>query len=152
MRSLLQIPAAHVSPALHARPQAPQFATLEDVSTQVAPHIIRGALHDGTQEPITQPSVGAHRCPHTPQLAESERTSRSQPFAGLASQSPNPAEHVAIAHAPPAQNGTALGSEQAAPHALQLETDVLMLVSHPFVASPSQSPKLALHVDVQLAR
>ncbi len=119
---------------------------------QVAPHIIRGALHAGAQEPITHPSVGAQAWPQTPQFAASERTSRSQPFAGIPSQSPKPTAHVATLHAPAAQYGVASGRLQAAPHALQLPTEVSVLVSQPFAGTLSQSPNPARHRDAHVPR
>jgi hypothetical protein len=52
--------------------------------------------------PVEQAAVAfanAHACPHIPQLATSDRTVVSQPFAALPSQSPSPGGH-AIPHTP----------------------------------------------------
>jgi len=122
------------------RPQAPQFATSVDVSMQTAPHIMRGALHDGAHEPMTQPSVAGQTLPQTPQWSESVRRSRSQPFAAMPSQSLYPLVQPTTAQDDAMHAGIAFGSEHAAPHALQCATDVESDVSQPFVPLPSQSP------------
>jgi hypothetical protein len=82
--------------------------------------------------------------PHAPQFdVVFKRT--SQPFAGLLSQSPQPALQAAIAHVPPAQVELAFGRSHTAPQTPQLD-DEFKFVSHPFAGLPSQSPKPALQV------
>jgi len=65
----------------------------------------------------------------------------SQPLATLPSQLPKPALHAASRQAPPAHAVVALGNAQIAPQPPQLPRLVLVLVSQPFVASPSQLAK-----------
>ncbi len=64
----------------------------------------------------------------------------SQPLAWFPSQSPHPALQEASAHVPVAQLVTALGSEHATPHPPHDES-LVKLVSQPFAALPSQSPR-----------
>jgi hypothetical protein len=134
------MPAAHVSVPPQTRPQAPQFAAFVVTSMQVAPHIIRGAPQVVMQAPAEQPSVAAQTWPQVPQLLESERMSLSHPLAESPSQSAKPLVQPTTAQDDAMHAGTALGSEQAAPHALQFVTEVLSEVSQPLAALPSQSP------------
>jgi hypothetical protein len=65
-----QVPLTQVDPAAHALPQRPQLALSDETSMQLAPHIIRGAVHPpAMQTPIVQVWPAAHMRPHAPQLA-----------------------------------------------------------------------------------
>ncbi len=61
------------------------------------------------------------------------------------SQSPKPALQLPTAHAPEAQAAVALGTLHARPQAPQCALVLVVLVSQPLAALPSQSPKPALH-------
>src|SRR5581483_4391528 len=69
----------------------------------------------------------------------------SQPLAALWSQSRKPALQVPIPHVLLVQTAVALGGAQVAPHAPQLATLVVVLVSQPSEATPLQSPKPVAH-------
>jgi hypothetical protein len=86
-----------------------------------------------------------HAVVHTPQCAASVLRFVSQPFAALASQLPKPELQV-IPQAPPLQVAVPFVPLHKVPHAPQFAGAVLVLVSHPFVALPSQLPNPALHV------
>jgi hypothetical protein len=65
----------------------------------------------------------------------------SHPFAGFPSQSAKPAAQAPIAHVPVAHDAAAFAKVQTIPQPPQLFTSVLFVaVSHPFAATPSQSP------------
>src|SRR5262249_34824183 len=67
-----QVPPVHVAVPLvgagHALPQVPQFAVSIVVSTQFAPHIIRGALQPARHMPPVQLEPVAHAFPVGPGL------------------------------------------------------------------------------------
>lgn len=68
------------------------------------------------------------------------RTSVSQPFDAIESQSPNPPAQVTAVHVPVAQVvPVAFGRVHPVPHPPQLAS-VVTDVSHPFAKVPSQSP------------
>jgi hypothetical protein len=150
-RSTVHAPAAHPFDATlgseHALPHAPQLAGSTEVLAQNAlapvPQVASGAAQVVPHTPPehTRPAVQA--VPHAPQLALSVRVFTSQPLAGFVSQSAKPAAQAAMAHAPAAQLAVALGSAHARPHAPQWATAVRVLVSQPFAATASQSPKPA---------
>jgi hypothetical protein len=68
----------------------------------------------------------------------------SQPLAAIPSQLPKPALHAMTAHAPALQVSVAFGRLHARPHAPQWARAVLVLVSQPLAAIPSQLAKPAL--------
>ena len=85
--------------------------------------------------------------PHAPQFCSS-KSERSQPLVRSPSQSPKPNEQVPP-HVPEEQVGVVPVSEgQMFPHAPQLLGSMLVAVSHPLAALPSQSEKPALHVTL----
>jgi hypothetical protein len=71
----------------------------------------------------------------------------SHPFAGLASQSANPALHAATTHFDAVQVSVALFVLQARPHPPQLFALLVMLISQPLAGLPSQSARPAAHFD-----
>jgi hypothetical protein len=93
--------------------------------------------------PPTQLWFIGHVTPQPPQLVL-VLSALSQPLAILPSQLPQPALHVAIAQLPVAQVAVALVLEQLTPQPPQLVV-VLVGVSQPFEALPSQLAKPALH-------
>jgi hypothetical protein len=110
--AIVQAPPVHAGVALgvlHARPQAPQFATALLVSTQAVPHIIRGAgEHVAVQSPAMQALPALQRLPQAPQFAASVDVVTSQPLEMLPSQSAKPALQVPRAHMPMVQAGVPL--------------------------------------------
>lgn len=62
-------PLVQVCPAEHTLPQRPQFELSELTSTQLAPHIIRGAVQllPPVQLPLTQSCPDGHARLHMPQ-------------------------------------------------------------------------------------
>ncbi len=86
---VVQAPAAHVDPAPHARPQAPQFAPSVIVFTHADPHIAVPAGH--AQVPPVQMVPPEQARPQLPQFAALVARAVSQPSAAAALQSPKPA-------------------------------------------------------------
>jgi len=86
--------------------------------------------------------------PQVPQWLTFEPRLISQPFAGTVSQLPKPALHVLSEHVLAVQTAEAFAYEHAVPHAPQLLTLFVRLVSHPFTGLLSQSPRPAEHVVV----
>lgn len=80
-----------------------------------------------------------HVVPHEPQLLSVFRFV-SHPFEYKPSQSANPLLHERIAQLPDMHCGVPLATKHALPHVPQLFTSVVVVVSHPFVGLPSQSP------------
>jgi hypothetical protein len=117
------------------------------VSTQViaAPHAVCPAGHTIWHRPATQLCVPGHTVPHVPQLVLSVCKSTQRPAdIALAPQIDCP-----IAHAPTHALETHVteppaGAVHARPHAPQCVALVTVLVSQPFAAIPSQSPKPTL--------
>ncbi len=90
--------------------------------------------------------------PQPPQCAVVLRVSTSQPSAALPLQSAKPVLQLATrAHARLAHAATPLGASQRVPQLPQRVTVVRVSVSHPLVASPSQSAKPVLHAYAQRA-
>jgi hypothetical protein len=94
-------------------------------------------------------ATDAHAAPQRPQCETLVLVLVSQPFVRMPSQSPKPVEHV-YEHTPAEHTGEALA---AAGHVFmqrpQCTVLVLRLVSQPFAALPSQSPKPGLHESPQ---
>lgn len=82
--------------------------------------------------------------PHIPQLLTFVVVLISQPLATLLSQLAKPMLHE-IEHIPAAHVGEPLFVLHAAPQAPQCSALVFRFVSHPFIATPSQSPNPVLH-------
>ncbi len=76
--------------------------------------------------------------PHPPQCAPDVRRSVSQPFAGLLSQSPKFGLQVPIAQIPAAHTAVAFANAQIVPHPPQFVGSLVIAVSHPLDAAPSQ--------------
>lgn len=95
------------------------------------------------QEP--RPPGKMHCLPHTPQFWSSDCTLASQPVAAVLSQSPKPAEQLAIVHAPAMQDSLAFRRSHTAPQAPQLFTFVCRSTSQPSVLFELQSANPALH-------
>jgi hypothetical protein len=138
----------------HTLPQAPQL--LVSVSMETSQPFVESpsqlpnpALQDESAHvPVEQSELALarlHTVPHPPQ-SESVVSDVSHPFAATPSQSPNPAEQVAISQTPAVHVADALASEQAFPHAPQLAASASRDVSHPFAGLPSQSSKPAVQV------
>jgi hypothetical protein len=151
--------AAHAAVALaseHARPHIPQCAAVvarftSHPSAGLALQSPKPALQTVVQRPTMHVAVAfcaRHTLPQTPQLVALVRTSVSQPFAGLLSQSAKPALQLATEHIPPAHAAVALGRLHARPHIPQLVAVVRVSVSQPLAALPSQSAKPALQAPI----
>ena len=99
------------------------------------------AAHPDSHAPVAAEHTGVapeHALPHRPQLAVAV-SDASHPLDASPSQSAYPVAQV-NPHAPAAHVAVAFGaSGHARPHAPQLAALVAVLVSHPLVASPSQS-------------
>ena len=89
-----------------------------------------------------------HAFPQPPQLVASLRVSTSHPFDAWPSQSANPPEHAAIAHAPAAHVGVALASEHALPQPPQFAGSDRTSTSHPSGDDPSQSANPVAHAPI----
>jgi hypothetical protein len=133
----------------HSVPQAPQLpgscCVFASHPFEASPsQLLNPALHDGMQAAETHcvvPLALVHALPHTPQFAV-VLSEASHPLATEPSQLPNPALH-AIEHSPAAQLGVPLVLLHTVPHAPQWFVLVLVAVSHPFAALPSQLPNPA---------
>ena len=88
----------------------------------------------------------AHVTPHPPQLLFVRRLV-SQPLAYKPSQSANPVLHERIVQLPLVQLGVPFATKHAMPHPPQLFTSFVIVVSHPFIEFPSQSPRPPAHID-----
>lgn len=77
-----QRPARHGVPEGQRLPHAPQLFASDCVSTQSAPHSVRGAMHIGgaVHTPATQLEPAMQRLPHIPQLAVSDWVSTHEPL------------------------------------------------------------------------
>jgi hypothetical protein len=103
------------------RPQAPQWEALVRVSVShplaASPsQSAKPVAHAYAQVPPAQEAAvfgrSAQARPQAPQWEALVRVSVSHPLAAVASQSPNPSEHVATAQAPLRHAGTVLGTAQ----------------------------------------
>lgn len=133
-------------------PQLPQFAMLEFVFTS-QPFVDTPSQFANPDEQV--PSVHAPEGhdslafgklqvePHAPQFV-SVLSDVSQPFAESPSQSPRPGLHVETPHTPVTQFGVPPAGGQTLLHTPQLLMFVLVFVSQPFAAFPSQFPKPTL--------
>jgi hypothetical protein len=76
-----QAPSTQVLGAKQARPQAPQWALSERLSTQVPPQVMKGGVHPGPMHaPRTQVALSSQRVPHLPQLKRSSIVSLQIPL------------------------------------------------------------------------
>ena len=106
-------------------------------------------MHDETtQVPLLQvaePFCAKQTMPQPPQLLGSFVVVVSQPFPELPSQSALPAAHDVTVQTLLVHAGVPPWGGQTLPQALQLLTLLVVLISHPFAALPSQLAKPALH-------
>jgi len=96
--------------------------------------------------PNEQTSPEAHCRPQAPQLLRSLCSAASQPLLALVSQLAKFSAHAPSAQVPLAQLAAALAKKQGRPQPPQCVVLVVVLVSQPFTASPSQLPKPVLQV------
>ena len=136
-----------------SNPQPPQFDSLVEVFVSQP---FKGSLSQFAQPPSQVPSVHVpvvqvseafarlHPCPHEPQSLVVVRL-RSQPFAGLLSQFPQPPSHAPSVHTPLGQVSAAFVRLQPCPQPPQW-VRVFRACSQPFAVLPSQFPQPASHV------
>jgi hypothetical protein len=144
---------------LHARPQAPQCASVVRVSTSqplssLPSQSAKPAAHCDAHVPIRHAATAfapdVQRFPQAPQLLTSELSVDSHPLELALSQLAKPALH-AREHAPAAQRGAALSAlAQRVAHAPQLFTSSAIDCSQPLALVPSQLAKPALHAIAQV--
>jgi len=111
----------------------------------------KGGVHTKPQVPLAQVDVAfaraAHAAPHAPQCPVLTDVSISQPLTAAPSQSRNVPVHV-NPHVPAAHVDVALARVgHAVPHAPQCAAVLVVFVSQPVVALPSQSPQPTEHVN-----
>ncbi len=87
----------------------------------------------------------AQTAPHAPQFDSLDRTSASQPLAGLASQSAKPSTQAPTAQRPATQVADALSAAHALAQAPQFDGLARRSTSHPSSATPLQSAKPSAH-------
>ena len=132
-------------------PQAPQLAVLVfrftsqpvDAKPSQSPNPPLQAMAHVLLEHDGVPFVPLQEAPQVPQFSELVVVFVSQPLAALPSQLPNPALHVGT-QVLDAHTVEPFGFVQGLPQAPQLERLLVVLVSQPFEALPSQLPNPAL--------
>jgi hypothetical protein len=141
----------------HALPQAPQCETLLVVLVSqpfaaLPSQLPKPAVHEATRhEPeahVAEPFATEQPTPQPPQCVVL-LSGVSQPLLALPSQLPKPVVQPASAHEPALHAAVPFAYEHDRPHIPQWLVEVSG-VSHPLLALPSQSPKPALHVYLQL--
>ena len=132
-------------PAEQAVPQAPQFARSELVFTQLPEQFVCPVWHIRVHTPAEQTSPEAHWRLHAPQLLRSLCSEASQPLVALLSQFAKFVAQAPRAQEPVLQVAAALAKKHGRPQPPQCVVLVLVFVSQPFTASPSQLPKPAPH-------
>ena len=149
-------PPEQIWPPGQARPHTaapiatvPQLLVSVSGFTQVPPQLTCVEEHEVTQVPIWQVWPPGQARAQPPQLLLSVLTLTSQPLATALSQLRNPGVQAATVHAPAAQPAVPLITVQGRLHPPQCATVVLVLVSQPLVALPSQLPSPALHARLQ---
>jgi hypothetical protein len=138
---------------LHTLPQPPQSFTLVCVFTSQPFDPSPSQLPNPGEQACRVHVRDAHdavafaRAQTVPQAPQSESVARlaSQPLAATPSQLPNPTEQAWRLQLPLKQVAVAFAKLHAFPHAPQLATLPLRLVSHPFAGFASQSPKPEVH-------
>jgi hypothetical protein len=133
-------------PAGHWVPHVPQLARSVWVFTQLPLQLLCPVWHCTVQTPAEQTSPDAHCRPQAPQLLRSLCSPASQPLLALLSQLAKPVVHAPRAQVPLAQVAAALAKKQGRPQPPQCVVLVVVLVSQPLTASPSQLPKPVLHM------
>jgi hypothetical protein len=128
----------------HTVPHAPHwvgsFAVFAQKAVGAVPQVASGAAQLAPHTPPLHTCPAPHAVPHAPQLALSVAVFTSQPSLATRSQSAKPAAQLVTPHAPAAQAVTAWGSTHARPHPPQCDALVVVSVSQPLAAAPSQSP------------
>jgi nicotinate-nucleotide--dimethylbenzimidazole phosphoribosyltransferase len=160
-----QAPPEQTWPATQAAWHAPQLALSLRASTSqplaASPSQSRKPAAQAAiaQTPAPQPGAAwgsAQARPQAPQFAALAVRSTSQPFAGLASQSPKPAPQRTTVHAPPAQPLAATwASAQAAPHAPQFAGSMALLAQKadgPAPQARSGAAQLVPHAPAEHTR
>lgn len=114
-------------------------------------HSLRPEGHAREQLPALHvalpPAAAGHTFAQRPQCSALVRRFVSHPLLGSPSQSPKPALHERV-HPPATHRAAWLGpAVHTVPHVPQFMTLAAVLVSHPFAALLSQSPKPAEHVS-----
>jgi len=134
-----------LGPEGHTVPQAPQWsgslATLAQVPAQLRSPVWQLTPHWPAEHTVPL----GQTVPQAPQLVLLVLVLTSQPLAALPSQSAKPVAQAASVQAPALQVVVALGNTQARPHPPQWVALVVVSVSQPFAAVPSQSPKPGEH-------
>lgn len=145
-----QLPPEHAVPGAQLRPQRPQLKLLLPVLTSQPSLSTPLQFAKPDAQPLTAhappaqtaPAFGRlHTRPQPPQFETSADVRTSQPSVSLPLQLAKPVSQAPTRHAPSTQVAVAFEGRQSAPHAPQCATVVRRLVSQPFEASPSQSPK-----------
>jgi hypothetical protein len=133
-------------PAGHWVPQVPQLDRSVWVFTQLPLQLLWPVWHCTVHTPAEQTSPEAHWRPQAPQLLRSLWSAASQPLLALLSQLAKFVAHAPSAQVPLAQVAAALAKKQGRPQPPQCVVLVVVLVSQPLTASPSQLPKPVLQV------
>ena len=135
----------------HTSPHAPQFALVSSATSHpfaaLPSQSPKFALHVIAHVPavhVAVPLLLLHPFPHVPQFCTLVCVFTSHPFTGLPSQLPNPPAHVPSVHDRDEHDSVAFARSHTAPHVPQ-SVSVPRLASHPFAATPSQSPYPTLH-------
>jgi len=139
--------------ALQTVPQAPQLLTLlvrlvsqplAAIPSQLPHPALQEAMPHVPPEQDAVPLGAVQTWPQEPQLLTSVFRFLSQPLATLPSQLSQPALQEAMPQVEPEQDEVALAAKQALPQAPQLVTLVVVSISQPLAALPSQLAQPAL--------
>jgi hypothetical protein len=154
----MHTPLVHVAPIGHVRPHIPQLLVSLEVlaSHPSAALMLQFRKLPEQLKPQVVPvqvvvalAAGGQASPQPPQAFTLFVVAVSQPFAGIPSQLPKPALQL-NPHRPLLHVGVAPETPgHARLHIPQCVREVLVLVSQPLVALPSQSAKPARHVKPQ---
>jgi hypothetical protein len=143
---------------LHTVPQPPQFVVLVCVfvsqplvrlPSQFPKFVLQEEIAHALETHAGVALAKLHTFPHVPQLFTLFVRFVSQPFAPLPSQLPRPEPHDETPQTPATQFGVPPEGGQMLPQVLQLLTSVLVFVSQPLFALPSQFLNPALQVGTQ---
>jgi hypothetical protein len=144
------VPDAHVFVPFTAEQTVPQAPQLELFVLRLISHPVEANVSQSPYPALQLmeqtlpaqdgvPFVPLHACPHPPQFAALVARLVSQPFAALLSQFPKPELHVGT-QALDVQAVVPFALLQGLVHAPQLLMSLVVLVSQPFEALPSQFP------------
>ena len=104
---------------------------------------MKAAPHVAVHTPSEHTWPAAHARPHAPQFARSVPVFVSHPSTDVALQSAWPSWHRATSQLPATHVAVAFATAQLRPHAPQFASALVVSVSHPLSARPSQSPRPA---------